>query len=76
MSRKRKMLLKDLLVAYIDARNNERPINATLAVKTRESFEEVVRVFTKYLGRAATVDDLNPESRARRAVGRCSGGAN
>jgi hypothetical protein len=52
------MQLTDVVRAYINAKNGERPIGRDLAAKTCEHYFECVRVYGQFLERPATIADL------------------
>jgi hypothetical protein len=58
MKTKRKVMLSDLVGLYIESRNAERAVNRQMAPRTQQNYHEAVRLFSRFLGRPATVADL------------------
>jgi hypothetical protein len=69
------MRLVDLVARYVCARNRDRPIGKPLAFKTCEHLMGAAQVYSRWLGRPATLDDLDAGPLNRFLAALVAGGA-
>jgi integrase len=61
-SKQKSIPLSEFVDQYVDLRNRERPINKPLNWKTTQNMSNFVSTLSRFLGRRATLDDLNAET--------------